>query len=257
MSDERSNEGVDFGETAPELQAEPAPSFASGFAACGNIFFAPNDVFRKVARGLSFWPGLILLVIAAVLIAHFQMPLQLEAMRLQTESGGVGPGGEAFSESMETWIRGASYIGPVLFVPVMLLVSTFFYWLAFLLAFGGAPFKRLYSLTVYCACIGFLYQGLNVLYLRLTDPEFGNAQELAASALNLSLSAFLTDSTSFLGGFLSQVGLFPIWDLTLYVFGAAILLRRSRQAVLAPALVIFLLGALVAALLTKLGSAFG
>ena len=75
-----------------------------------------------------------------------------------------------------------------------------------------------------------------------------HAQELAAASLNLSLSTFLGDPSSFLGGFLSQLGVFPIWDLTLYVFGAAILLRRSKSSVLAPALVIFPEESLVSAL---------
>ena len=125
--------------SSPEIpEAPPAadrPTFMSGFGGCLGIFIAPHDVFAKIARGLSWWPGLIVLVIAAVIIAHFQMPLQLEAMRLQAESGNLGPGGQSeFSESMVTWVKTASYVGPVLLVPVMLLVATFFYWLAFLLS---------------------------------------------------------------------------------------------------------------------------
>ena len=43
-----------------------------------------------------------LAVLFAVIIAHFQMPMQLEAMRLQAESGDLGSGGSGdFGEFLD------------------------------------------------------------------------------------------------------------------------------------------------------------
>ncbi len=249
---------TDSFENADDVESEEIttkPSFASGFGACLNIFLAPKDATGKVGRGLSLWPGLIVLVLAAIIIAHFNIPFDLELARIQAESG-AGFDSEV-AEKIDSIVIISAYIKALLLIPFIVLVVSFVYWLTYLLTFGSAPFGRVFALTVYCGLITLLGYGLNVLYLRMTNPEFSNAREFGDAALDLSLSAFISDSGTFLGGFLSQLGIFPLWYLAVFVMGMASVLKRSPRSVLAPSLAVFLLWAVLVAIAAKVFAGFG
>ncbi len=241
--------------TAPE----PAPpGFAAGFSAAARIYFAPSTVFQQIKTGLSWWPGLILMVVIGLIITGVSMPLQMEAMRMQMESGEMPgleeDGGEGV---IGTAVTVTSYLGVLFGVPIMMLIVAFFYWLALTVTFGGVAYGRIFCLTVYTSFVSLLFQVLNVIYLRLSAPEFSDAKELQAAALNFSLAAFLEDAEGFLYGFLGRFGLFEFWEIFLFVGGAALILGRRRGQVVWPVVVIFLLGAVIAGGIASLGARFG
>jgi len=122
--------------------------------------------------------------------------------------------------------------------------------------FGGAPFRRLFTLSVYTSFIGMAYQVINGLYLRFAGLEMTTLKDLQRSSLKLSLAALAPDE-GFLAVLLGQIGVFPLWDLWVFMGGAARLLGRRRAAVAGPILVVFLLGSLVIAFLASLGQRFG
>jgi hypothetical protein len=245
------------------VAAAPArPSFGAGFSAALRIFFAPRGVLEQVKGGLSWWPGLILLVILMAIAMAVYMPVQMEAMEAAMEAGtlpGLPPGADAEQAmgQMRTWTLVGGIAGPVLGVPIMLLLTTLFYWLALVISFGEARYGRLFALGVYTGFIGMAYQLINVIYMRAVRPEVSGPQDLQAAALNFSLSAFLPDLRGFLASFLAQISLFSIWSLVLYIWGAALITGRRRGAVAWPVVIVFVLMALLAGLFGSIGARFG
>lgn len=238
------------------------PSFGAGFSAALRIFYAPRGVLEQVQRGLSWWPGLILLVILMAVAMAIYMPVQMEAMEAAMESGelpGVPSGADAdvARDQIRSWTLVGGIVGPVLGVPIMLLLTTFLYWLALVISFGEARFGRLFALGAYTGFIGIAYQLLNSIYLRAVNPEVSGPADLQRASLNFSLGAFLPDSQGFLASFLGQIGLFSIWGLVLYVWGAALVTGRRRGAVAWPVIIVFLIMALLAGLFGSLGARFG
>jgi len=247
---------------AENAAAAPArPSFGAGFSAALRIFYAPRGVLEQVERGLNWWPGLILLVILMAVAMVIYLPVQMEAMEAAMESGtmpGLPPGAdsEQAMDQMRTWTQVGSIVGPVLGVPFMLLLTTLLYWLALIISFGQARFGRVFALSVYTGFIGMAYQLLNAIYLRVARPEVSGPADLQGAALNFSLGAFLPEPGGFLGTFLGQIGLFSIWALVLYIWGAALITDRRRGAVAWPVIIVFLIMALLAGLFGSIGARF-
>ncbi len=251
------------GETAGDSgvsESTPRPSLASAFSAPLRVFYAPGRVLDEVRDGLPWWPGMVIMILVALALGFAMLPIQQE-LAMQEIASGSRPGMELTDDgqlppAMRYVVIGTVLGGGLLGVPLGLLLVTLFYWLALLVTFGGAPYVRLLALYVYTGFIGLAYQVLNVLYLKFTDVEITSMADFKNTTLDLSLAAF-TGGEGLLAGFLKSFGVFQIWELFIFVAGAALLMRKTKNSVLGPILVIFLLGALVGAFLNTLGSSFG
>lgn len=237
-----------------------APTIARAFGAIPRVFTAPGSVAADIRSGLPWWPGLAVLVILTLLAGLVMYPLQRDLMILDVTSGQMRGAQLDDSGQLPAPLRwsliGGVVGGPLIGLPAMLLLVAFFYWLALMITFGGAPFRRLFTLTVYTSFIGIAYQLINTFYLRFAGLELNSVKDLQTSSLQLSLGA-LVSGEGFLASFLSQIGVFQLWTLWVFIGGAALLLERRRSAVTPPILVVFLIGSAVAAFLTTLGSRFG
>lgn len=236
-----------------------APTSGRGFSAPLRIFSAPASVLADVKAGLPWWPGLILLAVLAFALALLMYPMQQELMTLDVSSGQMQ--GMQLDENGQLpgplrWsLLGGVIAGPLVGLPLMLLAVAFFYWLALTVTFGGAPFRRLFTLSVYTSFIGMAYQLINTLYLRFAGLELTTMKDIQHSSLKLSLGA-LVQSDGFLANFLGQIGIFQLWELWIFAGGVALLLERKRSAVIPPIVVVFLVGVALMAFLGTLGARF-
>lgn len=243
----------------PSPTSPTASTIARAFGAIPRIFTAPGAVAADIRSGLPWWPGLVVLIVVTLVLGLLMYPLQRELMILDVTSGSMK--GAALDESGQLpaplrWsLIGGVIGGPLIGLPVVLLLVAFFYWLALTITFGGAPFRRLFTLTVYTSFIGIAYQLINSLYLRFAGLELNSMKDLQSSSLRLSLGA-LVSGEGFLANFLGQIGIFQLWTLWVFVGGAALLLERKRNAVIPPILIVFLIGSAVTAFLTTLGARF-
>jgi hypothetical protein len=246
------NESPQLPEGLEDL-AEERPPFAAGFSAVVDIFHAPGKVGGAIAKGLSWWPGLIVIIVLALISSVIMSPIQGEMARMQIESAGVQGGEQVLDRAIQV-AKVSAFLMPVLGAPLALLFITLFYWLALLMTFGEARFGRIFTLAVYVAPIISLFSLLNALYLRFTDPEFTNAMELAEANLNLSLGAFAPVSGSFLNGFLNQLSIPGLWTLTAFILAASMVMNKRWKSVAWPVGLVFLLGALISAGMMVLGA---
>jgi hypothetical protein len=231
------------------------PSMAAAFSAILRIFYAPRTVFEQVKAGLPWWPALAVMIVVAVIAALLMLPITQTLIESSMAKAG-GQGGTAGNTGV---IAIATSLGQaILGMPLLgLLLPAFFFWLALTITFGGAPFGRLFALLVYTGFITLLFQLLNSGYLLATNPEISEPADLAAAGLNFSLSVVMPEPEGFLYGFLSQIGLFPLWGFGLFVVGTAALLGKRWQSVVWPLAVVFLLGALLLGAAQAMGSRFG
>jgi len=243
---------------APEAESEaPArPGLGQAFSAPLRIFYAPSGVYTEVRDGLAWWPGLVLMMILAISMSVMLLPLQQELMVAEVQSGAMK--GLELTEDGELpapiryGIVGTAVAGGLLAVPVVLLIISFFYWLALLVTFGGAPFRKIFSLAIYTSFIGLAFQIINTIYLTMADLEMTGMSDFQESALDLSLGALMAEP-GFLTNVLRFFGVFQVWELVLFLSGVAVVMSRKRSAVLGPILVVAVLGALVVGFMGTLG----
>jgi hypothetical protein len=237
--------------------AAAVPSSRRAFTAPLRIFSAPTSVLADVKAGLPWWPGLLVLVVLAFFFLQsglLLLPLQRELMTADVAAGKMQ--GLKLDEVGQLpaplrWsLIGGLIGGPLVGMPVMLVAVTFFTWLTLTITFGGAPFRRLFTLSVYSSFIGIAFQVINTLYLRFAGLELTTLKDLQHSSLKLSLGA-VVEGEGFLANFLSQIGVFELWGLWILISGAALLLERKRSAVATPLLVLFLISSTVGAFLAK------
>jgi hypothetical protein len=251
---------ADTGAESPVSPPSPRPSLASAFSAPLRVFYAPGQVLSEIRDGMPWWPGMVIMMIVALALGFAMLPLQQDLMAQEFASGARGDVTLTEDGELPAPVRyglmGATIGGGLLGVPLMLLAVTLFYWLALLVTFGGAPYLRLLALSVYAGFIGLAYQVINIIYLKFADVEMTSMADFKTATLDLSLGAF-TSGEGILAGFLKTLGVFQLWELYIFVAGAALLMRKSKGAVFGPILVIFLLGALIGAFLSTLGSSFG
>jgi hypothetical protein len=228
------------------------PSLAAAFSAILRIFYAPRTVFEQVKAGLPWWPALVVLIVVATIAALLMLPITQALIESQMAKAG-GHAGSAGAVAIGTSLGQA-----ILGMPLLgLLLPAFFFWLALTIAFGGAPFGRLFTLLVYTGFVTLLFQLINSVFLRATNPEVSEPADLAAAGLNFSLSVAMSEPKGFLFGFLSQIGLFPLWGFGLFVAGTGVLLGKRWQAVIWPLVIVFLLGAVLLGVAQSMGSRFG
>ena len=251
MSDLERNESPETEATAPER-----PGLDRAFSAPLRVFYAPGEVFTEVRDGLPWWPGLVLMIILAVAMSLALLPLQQEMMITEVQSGAMSQLELTEDGELPAPIRygiiGTSFAGGILGVPLVLLIVAFFYWLALLVTFGGAPYRKIFTLAIYTSFIGLAFQIINTIYFLVADLEMTGMSDFKEAALDLSLGALMSEP-GFLTNVLRVFGVFQIWELVLFIGGAAVLLGRKRGAVAGPILVVALLGALVAGFLGTLG----
>ncbi|MBM4116234.1 hypothetical protein FJ251_00560 [bacterium] len=237
-----------------------APEIARAFSAIPRVFTAPGSVAADIKAGLAWWPGLVVLIVLTLLAGILLYPLQRDLMILDVGSGQMEGAqldeGGGLPAPLRWSLIGGTIGGPLLGLPAVLLIVSFFYWLALMITFGGAPYRRLFTLTTYTSFIGIAYQLINTLYLRFAGLELNSMKDLQSSSLEFSLGA-LVSGEGFLANFLDQIGVFPLWTLWVFIGGAALLMERRRSAVTPPIVVVFLIGSVVAAFFTTLGSRFG
>ncbi len=243
--------------------ASPAPSSHRAFSAPLRIFSAPASVMADVKAGLPWWPGLLMLALLAFLFAPTGLAMytvQKELMTLDVAAGKMQ--GMALDELGHLppplrWTLIGGLVGaPLIGLPLILLASSFFYWLALTITFGGAPYRRLFALSVYTSFIGMAFQVINTLYLRFAGLELTTLKDIQHSSLKLSLGA-LVNSEGFLANLLDYLGVFQLWELWIFVGGVAALLERKRSAVAVPIVVLFALGMTLLAFLATLSARFG
>lgn len=243
-----------------DAESAPKPGWGRGLSAPLRVIYAPGGVLDEVRRGLPWWPGLVLVMLITLILALSLLPLQTELMAGEIRSGEMAKLELNEDGSLPDPVRyglfGAAFGGALLGVPLMLLAISFFYWLALLVTFGGAPFRRLFTLAIYTSFIGLLFQVCNLMYIKFGGVELTRLADFKTAGLDLSLAA-LMDSEGILTNLLRALGVFQIWELLIFIAGVALLMKRGRGAVAGPVLAIFVLGALVGAFLGTLSGSFG
>ncbi len=232
-----------------EMSQATKPSFGDGFSAIFRVFTSPGTVYPQIRDGLSVWPGLIVWILVLLAVNLALAPVISEAIDASIIEQGQDPENMGF---MGPVMVASQVIGGV----VMMLIISFFYWLALTISFGGVPFGRIFALTIYTGFVGLLYQVINAIYLIITKPEISDPSRMQESFLDLSLGSLFSEP-SFFSRILSNLGIFQIWGIILMIAGAAVVTGRTRGQVAAPVLVIVAIGVLLAAFFMGLGSQVG
>jgi len=177
------------------------------------VVVSPVELFRALRENPAvIGPLLLGAVLMGVAAALIPIELTQEVIRERLIEAGQDPGNAVGTIARVTWIF--SIFGPLLFWPVMAIITAGLYALVFLFAFGyEGRFRQLLSVTAHALLVAAL-GALLVAPLRIMagDPQ-----------LTLSIGSmllFLEDG--FLATFLGLMDLFNLWTYVLIGIGAAV-----------------------------------
>ncbi|MEF2966163.1 YIP1 family protein [Paenibacillus sp. M1] len=187
------------------------------------IFVSPEETFKRVRDSKTAWIiALAVSIVLSLVTVYLQMPL-IEQVARETlqKNAQIDP---AMIDSFVaqtvtmTWVM----------APISAIAGVFILALLFLLlnliVRGEAKYMQLVSVASFGALPGIVGSLLTGIIGVAAGAE-------SATDVTISLAAFVTDTASKAYRLLSLANPFSIWNLILYVIGAAVMMRRPRKKV--------------------------
>ncbi|HEY3568839.1 MAG TPA: YIP1 family protein [Thermoanaerobaculia bacterium] len=217
----------------------------SSFGRLFGALFSPGKTFRSIAERPTWGVALVVLLLASGAVG-FVAGQRTDYREMITRSL-KDSGREVPAEKLDRQIEITQKVGPYLaagsgvFVLLVLLLITLFYWIIFKLL--GSDFTYLSGLSVTLhAAMPAVVSLLLSLPVILSHKTLGYEDVKAGTFLRSNL-AFLAppDAKAWVVALLASVDFFSLWSLVLTVIGYRALSRLSTQAVAITVVVVTLL----------------
>ncbi|QKG85638.1 YIP1 family protein [Kroppenstedtia pulmonis] len=195
------------------------------------ILFSPGEEFERIREKPRFGVALVTILVLSIVcqvfvgIALVENPAYQEQYAL--EEAGMS------SEIVVVGVVIAMMIAGLFLIPITLLLRSLFHWLFILLFRGEATFKQVFSLNTHLFILPVLSLFVYMIFLWATGGG-GAEPELYPT----SLAAFVPGE-GFVGGLLSGIEIFAIWELILTAGGLAVIGGLSKGKGWTIALIIF------------------
>ena len=271
MSDER-DPRADAPETAtggtpgnlkPEVEA---PTGAGAiFGPFFNAILAPAQTFKDLdAKPALAWWIVLWIAVLSTILAVINLPITQRVMvavtRAQLQAQGQEMSPEQLNQmasTMTTFGTVAAYGSSVIIV-LMIAVTALVLWvLASIMGGKGATFGRTFGVAAAAAVIRpFLYSVYVTIILNMNPPEIRRPQDATTMTPTLGLDLVLAgpDTPLWLVAIYQRIDLFNLWWMALIVMGSMAVLKLSKGQGIAAAVVIWVLGTLIAVAGAVLGS---
>lgn len=235
-----------------ELPPAPPPEKTSVWEDFVDIFFSPAQVFRRRRVNGNFWIPLLVVTIISGIGAYanrgiMQPIVDAEFQRQAAATMQANP--QITPEIMErsrAVAQTMATIGPVIGVPILIVVSAFFAWL--LAKFFDASVTWGAALVV--AAYATVPRILQVILVSVQGLLMDPSQMTSRFAIELSPARFFpTDSISpLVSTLLERFELFTLWGIVLITIGIVVCGNLSKKKAWLFALVFWILGSLPAML---------
>jgi len=189
------------------------------------IFISPGETLEDVARKPGFWAPLITLVLGGIAFSETMLwKIGMERIvRTQIEQGSrassMSP--EQMDQAVRQGVRIGgvlAHFGPIVFLPLYLLVLAGLGLLAVNLIFGAKmKFKAVFSLISYANLVSLLGSLMAVAVILFGDPDHFNSQNPVPSNVGFFLNP--TQVSKPLYALASSPDIFTIWMLILVAIG--------------------------------------
>ena len=209
------------------------------------LWFSPRETSAEVVRDPKPWLALVAVVLLnlAFTVIWMQKVDPVEFMKIQNEESGaldkVEPDQRA--SIVETQAKAFpifAWLGPVVFIPAILLLVSFLQWLIFRFGYSAAvSFKQSLGIVGHVSiAVGVITTPLILLVLYLKGDWNMNPTE--AIGANLALLLDRGSSAKWLYHLAASVDLFALWSIFLTAVGYGIAAKRPTSSafwgVLAP-----------------------
>lgn len=195
------------------------------------ILFSPGEEFERIREKPRFGVALVTILVLSIVFQAFVGFALVENPVYQEQSGVEETG--ISSEIVVVGIVIGMMIAGLFVTPIILLLRSLFHWLFILLFRGEAAFKQVFSLNTHLFILPVLSLFVYMIFLWATGGG-GAEPELYPT----SLAAFVPGE-GFVGGLLSGVEIFAIWELILTAGGLAVIGGLSKGKGWVIALIIF------------------
>ena len=220
----------------------------SAFADVFRVLVDPAPVFERVREKPRFLIPYLVLAVAQIIIGVVNLPYLTAGMKATLATRQVPAGGP----DPATLAMINIFAVPIVVV-LFFLLSTLILWVLVAIMGGDGKFGTLLSVTAYAAVPSVLLLAIiGSVVLRLKGLEAIASQADLQPALGLDL--LVPSAEGFVGGVLRAVNPFTIWGLVLTAIGVSITHNLSRSTGYTIATISFVIGVLLAGLLTGLGS---
>lgn len=220
-----------IGSSSEHVNAEGTEVVKGGFLqSLLDIIIDPVSVFRRIARGLTWWKPAIVVAVIMLIFGFLSMPIQEAAMKM----GMVGADEEQAAQALErmeafAWIQP---VGGAVWVFIVILLSAVVAHLMISLVGSQADMKKTLSLVAFSRLVMVLGDVFKWVVLKLRG--FENIESMADLRVNLSLNAFFPDIGDLGWAFIDSIGLFPLWYFILLIIGIATIFKVSWKAAILP-----------------------
>jgi hypothetical protein len=210
-------------ENAPAL--EPAPSGMNEISRLGGVFFEPGKTFADIAARPSFLLPLILMIVAG-LASSYTMGQKIGWERMfrhqaETNSRLQQMPADQREQTIAMQVKFAnvfSYIGPVIFVPLLSLVEAAVF-LGIVAGIMSAPvrFKQIFAVVCWAGLTYIVTAILTIVVAYLKNPDDFNMQ----NPLAFNPGALMDPQTSskFLYSLATSMDLISFWSIFLLATG--------------------------------------
>jgi hypothetical protein len=241
---------------------EPESAGMGEFSRLSGVFFEPGKAFADIAERPKWFLPLLLIIVATVAfyVAYGQhdgwqvfVQDQIDSSaRAQQQMQNLSPEQRQASVNMQEKIMAPMYyVGPVLGMPLMYLVSSLILLgIASGLMSAGVKFKQIFAIECYAGLVGIIPHLLGIVVMFLKSPDQFNLM----NPLVFNPAAFMDQKTAskFVYTLAAGTDLFVIWALILTVIGLKAAAGKKLStggaavAVVLPYVLLLLLGATVA-----------
>jgi len=225
---------TDYTEPSPSPAAPlPAPATKNAFQRIAGVLFSPGDTFLDIARRPDILVPLVVIIILGYISTSLIMPAidweaasaqQIEQVKKQRPNVS-----EADIERMARFGKAigtvTAWVAPLLWIVFYVIVAGILL-LAFRLFGSEGDFKQSLSTTIY----SWLPLAINGVVLGIVAALRGTIDPQAMATLVKSNPAFLVDMKEqpLLFSLLTNLDLFTIWTLALFIIGYSAFTKKSK-----------------------------
>lgn len=206
------------------------------------MIMSPKNQFEKMRANPIIWGALIMITVIFVIGTVLQMFNVDPSTMINEELEGIlSPGDEGIVYLLSIFGSGLA----ALFMPIIIvLISSFIYWVVAKLVKSTVTFKQLFSMNTYILFIN----SLGILINGLLAVSIGAGSNLTYTSLGTFFQGH-----ALLEAIFSNFELFGIWALILTAIGLQIVARFSKTAAWTVTILLFIIGLVF----SMVGAAFG
>ncbi len=217
---------------------EPVPSGGHSLARVFGVLFTPAETFAGIARRPNPVPPLLLLMVFSLLLTvtigrriGVEQIVQKQFEENQRFQDMPAERRAEMMERMMPFVRYSMYLGPLVFLPLMILVVSGVMLLMTNFVLGAeARYSSVLSVTAYAFLPGCIVALLAIVILFLKDPADVDIQNIVAANLSLLFDPRANKALHRLG---ASLDLFSFWQIALLSTGVAAAGRVSFKKGLA------------------------